>query len=76
MAKIEIGGKEVEAKSVHFKILEEHWNEYQLDDGTLVRCRSIVSEIFVTGKKNAQGQPEVMVRAANIVQASEPDTSH
>ena len=46
MTKIPYGGGEVDATEVDFQTRKEDWNEYQLMDGTAIKMKLVVSEIF------------------------------
>jgi hypothetical protein len=45
MPKVNFGGKEIDGISLNFKTLKENWNEYDLEDGTTLKFKSVVSDI-------------------------------
>jgi len=52
-------GREVEAIQMNFESISEGWNEYKLEDGTIIKAKLVVTEIYrledkdpVTGKYN------------------------
>lgn len=52
----------------------EHWNEYLLSDGSVLRLKAVVTEILrVDGKKDAEGNPVYIVKSANVVAVSASD---
>lgn len=52
----------------------EHWNEYLVDDGTVVRVKLVVTEIIrLDGEYNAQGEPLYTVESTNVSAISAPE---
>jgi hypothetical protein len=60
---------EIEGERVPFTIEKEDWNVYLLADGTHVRVRLVVSEIFDTGRKTPDGEPLIAVLSTTLVSA-------
>lgn len=57
-----------------FQNVAEHWNEYLLNDGSVVRLKSVVTEILrVVDKYDNEGNPLYMVKAAQVVSVSPSD---
>ena len=74
MAKIQFQGREVDATSVDFRIEREDWNEYQLLDGTHLRLRLVMSEVYrVDGQYDAEGNPIYVTKSGNVLAARSPD---
>lgn len=46
MLKLPYKGKEVDATEVEFQTRKEDWNEYQLMDGSFVKIKLVVTDIF------------------------------
>lgn len=68
------GVGEVEAEAIPFRGNVEHWNEYLLDDGTVVRMKAVVTEIVrVDGHYDDQGNPAYVVFSANVTHVSSPE---
>jgi hypothetical protein len=66
--KVTYQGRQVEATEVEFFIRKEDWNEYQLSDGTLVRFKTVVSDIIkIPGEVDSEGNPVYLVRSSNLV---------
>ena len=65
---IEVGGRTRTVREEPFEASEEHWNEYKLENGDLVRMKIVVHKIFgvldSAGSRvfTADGDPEVVVR--------------
>jgi hypothetical protein len=67
-------GQEVEGFELTFRSSGEEWNEYLIDDGTVLRFKSVVTEVIrVEGAYDDQGQPLYLVNAQNIVKVSAPE---
>ncbi len=67
-------GREVEALSIPFQTGGEHWNEYLLDDGSVVRIKPVMTEILrVEGEYDPMGNPAYIVSATQVVSVSSPD---
>ncbi len=55
-------GKSARGKAERFKILKEDWNEYELEDGTIVRVKLAVRQIIrMPGENPKTGEPFVNV---------------
>jgi hypothetical protein len=68
------GVGDVEAEIIPFRGDVEHWNEYLLDDGTVVRMKAVVTEIArVDGHYDQEGNPAYVVFSANVTHVSAPD---
>jgi hypothetical protein len=48
-------GSQVKAREISFRVMEEHWNEYALEDGTTVRIRTVAVKMFQV--LDANGEP-------------------
>lgn len=72
--KMNFQGEEVEVVSMPFQTAGEHWNEYLLDDGSVLRVKIVVTEVMrVEDKYDGQGNPIYITNSTNIVTASSPD---
>ena len=73
-------GKEVPAKREGFLSSGgEHWNEYRLDDGVIIRVKTVVQKIYrvykddeKTPEVTSEGDPHVLVRSVTHVVAENP----
>lgn len=60
-------GTEIKAQEVSFRQVSEAWNEYHLDDGTIVKLKTTALKILLVlddngkPKTNPQGDPEIVV---------------
>lgn len=63
----------VEGERVEFKTLKEEWNTYQLLDGTIVKVKTIATDIFkLESIDEFTGQHHYFVKHNTIVSMMEP----
>jgi hypothetical protein len=71
--KINFGGREVEADKIPVSGMREEWNQYMLEDGTVLRVRLIVSDVLrVVGEYNSDGDPVYIIKSTNFVNSDVP----
>jgi hypothetical protein len=59
---------------VEFQTRKEDWNEYQLMDGTVIKMKLVVSEIFrIEGVYDSEGNPAYRIKSANLPVVKSPD---
>jgi hypothetical protein len=64
----------VDAVELSFRSSGENWNEYLVDDGTVVRIKLVVTEVArIEGEYDADGNPAYAIRSANVTAISAPD---
>lgn len=64
-------GQETDATEIGFRTHGEHWNEYLLDDGTVIRLKPVVTMITrVKGIVDEKGQPVYIVESTNVMSVS------
>jgi len=64
-------GRTVNGVIIPFQGGVEHWNEYLLDDGTVIRVKVVTTEIVrVDGQWDKQGNPWYLVETTNVVKVS------
>ena len=69
-----IGPNQVEAESMGFESVEEQWSRYKLEDGTIVKLKVVVSDIFKLPEPDpVTGLPQLLVRSNNVVSVEPPD---
>lgn len=72
--RIQFQGQMVDATEVSFQAGGEHWNEYLLDDGSVIKLKTITTEIVrVDGQYDPDGNPVYVVKSTNIVTVSAPE---
>jgi len=68
-------GEPIDAVEVGFRALGEHWNEYLLDDNSVVKLKLVVTSVNrVEGHTDAKGQPVYVVESTNVMSVSAPST--
>ena len=74
MPKITFQGEEVEAEEIDFLSTGENWNSYQLSDGTVLRMRAIVGQVFrIPSRYDNDGNPLYVVKSSNILVVRSPE---
>lgn len=74
MPKVNWQGRQVDALSIRFKSIKEDWNEYDLEDGTTIKMKAVVSDIVrVDGQFDPEGNPVYLVKSGNMVVIDCPD---
>ncbi|MDD3274996.1 MAG: hypothetical protein PHQ84_04460 [Candidatus Omnitrophica bacterium] len=72
--KVNFGGEEVEAFPVEINQSNEHWNQYLLDDGTVVKMKLVATKVMrVDNKFDMEGNPLYIIQSTNITSVSAPD---
>ncbi len=71
--RINFGGKDVEATQVGFKVIKEEWNEYQADDGTVIRLKVIVTEVYRLDEYDQDFKPIYVIKSSNVLSSSVPE---
>lgn len=73
--KIMFQGKECDAESVDVNQTSEYWNQYLLDDGTVVKFKTVVTDVVkLIGEYDGEGNPVYVIKSKNIVSVSAPDS--
>ena len=53
----------------------EKWNQYLLDDGSLIKMKPVATKVLrVEGKFDEEGSPVYLVKSTNIMSVSAPDS--
>jgi hypothetical protein len=72
--KINFGGEEVEALPIEINQTSEYWNQYLLDDGTLIKMKLVATKVLrVDGKYDPEGNPLYIIQSTNITSVNAPD---
>ena len=73
---LNLGDKVVEAEKIDFNPIAENWSLYRLEDGSVVRLRLVVSEIFkLPGSDPVTGMPQYLAKSTNIMAVEPPSSS-
>lgn len=74
MIKVQFEGKEHDAVRVEVNQANEHWNQYLLDDGTIMKLKSVATDIVrLLDAYTNDGDPVYVIKSGNIVTATCPD---
>ena len=72
--KINFGGEEVEATSIDVNQANELWNQYLLDDGTVIKMKLVATKVLrLDNKYDNEGSPLYFVQSTNIISVNAPD---
>ncbi len=72
--KLNLGGKEVWGELVPVQQANETWNQYLLVDGSLVKMKIVVTDVFrIDDLYDADGNPVYYVKSTNIVSVNAPE---
>lgn len=73
--KMNLGGNTVEAEIMTFKPIDEPWSLYKLDDGTTLKVKIVLSDVFKLAQPDpVTGLPQVMIRASQVVSVDAPES--
>lgn len=71
--RIKFEGNEEEARRVYVNSMREEWNQYMLEDGTVLRMRTILHDVYrLSHKFTPDGDPIYVVKTSNIVSPDVP----
>ena len=71
--KINFNGQQVDAQSVDVTQSSEKWNEHLLDDGTILKLKAVLTNVYrVDGQYDAEGNPVYMIQSTNVISANAP----
>jgi hypothetical protein len=72
--KVPFEGKIVEGLEMDFKSVKEDWNEYQVNDGAIIRMKVVVTNIAkIPDKYDPEGHPIYVVKSSNVLSTSAPE---
>ena len=64
---INLGGREVEATPVDVNQAHERWNEYLLEDGTVLKMKLILKKVMrVANEFDSEGNPVYVMQSTNV----------
>jgi hypothetical protein len=67
-------GRTVDAIEMPFQTGAEHWNEYLLHDGSVLKLKTVVTEVLkIEGEYDADGNPQYALKSTQIVSVSPSD---
>lgn len=67
-------GSKVDATELSFQNVREHWNEYLLDDGTIIKLKVVATEIFkIDERYDNEGNPVYVLKSRNVLVVNTPE---
>ncbi len=70
---LNLGGREVEAVPVEVNQAHEVWNDYLLEDGTVLKMKLILKKVFkVANEVDAEGNPVYVMQSTNVSTVNAP----
>jgi len=67
-------GREMDAVELGFQTGGEHWNEYMLDDGSVVKIKLVVTNVVrIEGMYDERGMPTYLAQSTNVMAVSAPE---
>ena len=68
-------GKSYDAAYIPVRESHEIWNEYVLEDGSVLRAKLVVTEVYrIEGLYDSDGNPVYQVKSSNVVTVLPPDS--
>jgi hypothetical protein len=72
--RVRFGNEDVEALEMPYQNIAEHWNEYLLNDGSVLRLKSVVTNILkLVDRYDGEGNPVYFVKSTQVVSVSASD---
>lgn len=73
---INMGGRQVQATPIDVNQSSERWNEYFLEDGTVLKMKLVLKKVFrVDGEFDEEGNPVYVMQSTNVTSVSAPGDS-
>ncbi len=73
--RIRIGNREVDAELIEASQSNERWNEYLLEDGTVLKIKLVVKKVLRTRELyDPSGNPVYAVESENVITVNAPDS--
>jgi hypothetical protein len=67
-------GQEHEAEPIGFRATGEHFNEYLLDDGVVLRIKLVLTDVWkVKNVYDGDGDPVYLVSQSQVIAVDAPD---
>lgn len=72
--RVSVGGREFMGSPVAVRNSNEQWNEYQLEDGSTIRLRTVATEVLrIDGEFDPDGNPMYVVKSGNVMSVNAPE---
>jgi hypothetical protein len=74
MITVQPGQPPKEAELIAVTSAQENWNEYLLSDGSVIKTKAILTEVWrIIGEYDAEGNPSYVLKAGGILVVNAPD---
>jgi hypothetical protein len=70
---LKVGDKTIQGTLVDFETMREEYNSYKLSDGSMIRMKTVVTNIIRTEEFTPTGEPIYVVNSQNVLVADVPD---
>ena len=68
--RIKFGSEVVEATPININQSNEYFNQYVLEDGTLIKMKLVATKAFrIDGRYDQEGNPVYFIRSTNVMSA-------
>lgn len=68
------GGPNKDGELVEVQQSSEQWNQYLLADGSVIRFKAVVTEVWrIIDEHDSEGNPAYIVRSRNVVTVTAPE---
>ena len=68
------GGPEKDAQLVDIQQSSEHWNQYLMGDGTVLKIKLVATEVWrIEGEWDPEGNPIYVVKSSNVLSVNPPE---
>ena len=72
--RVRFGDREVDGTPVSTTSTSEHWNQYFLEDGSIIRMKLVATEfVRIDGEHDPDGNPVYVVRSTNVLTVESPE---
>ena len=70
---INFGGKQADAEPIEASQSSERWNEYLLEDGTVLKMKLVLQKVLrVEGEYDVEGNPIYIMQSSNVSTVTSP----
>ncbi len=70
--KLPLGDRQVEGERIGFSLEKDEWQVLRAEDGTVIRVKPVVTDLFKTSEVAPDGTPVYVLRAQVVVVTDPP----
>lgn len=72
--KLKLGNKDVLGEVIRVNHANEAWNEYLLEDGSVLKLKTVITDVFrVENEYDPEGNPIYYVKSSNVMSVNAQD---